>query len=365
MDQVPVGHLSDVVVGRCLPEDAGRARAGHSGHRGDGGPDGGHLADGCIRAGVTDSQGSIEPDGPPVRADELALRAVDGPGGGDNAGTGRRQDREPARVAELRMQRPQLVGREGGPVDIQRTDHAAELPESDKPPFGAGDRARIAPDRFPEPHDHGRGVSVSGGEVGSEQGISRGRIGASGGGRGRAEPARPVAGGCRGQHAKDQEPEAERRGRVGNDPARRTSPPAQAASALGRIRWPERGPAEDGQQGRQQGEPGKQHQCDGDGQRSAEAGVQPEAGQQERKQRGDDGRGGERDRFADPAKGAGDRIMRSSAGPELLPYPEDKEQAIVRSRTEGQHKDQDLGERRYLQPSLARLRDRRPGELGD
>ena len=148
-----------------------------------------------------------------------------------------------------------------------------------------------------------------------------------------------------------------------------TSPKASvAAGALGAAGGqgrPERGPADDGQQGRQQGEGGQQHDRYCDGQWGAEAGVQSEGGQHQREQGGNDGRGGERDRLADPGQGAGDRVVRGAAGPEFLPDPEYEEEAVVGAGAEGQDEQHDLGQRGYRQAGLARLADYRPGELGD
>ncbi len=226
-------------------------------------------------------------------------------------------------------------------------------------------RAWIAPDGLAEPKDHAGRVAAGGREVRSEQRVACGRVRAGGGCRGRAERSRPVPYGCRSQHTEDDQAERERRDRVGDDASRRASPPAEASGALGRVRRPEHGPAEDGQQGRQQGEPSQQHQRYGDGQRGAEAGVEPEGGQHQGKQRGDDGGGGEGDRPADTGESVRDGIVGSAAGAELLSHPEDQEQAVIRAGAEGEDKQQDLGERRHLQPRLARLCDHRTGELGD
>jgi hypothetical protein len=80
---------------------------------------------------------------------------------------------------------------------------------------------------------------------------------------------------------------------------------------------------------------------------------------------GDDGRGGERDRFSDPGKRTHDRIVRRPAVAQLLSHPEDEEEAVVRARAERQDDQQDPGERRHLESGLARRADHRPGQLGD
>ena len=51
--------------------------------------------------------------------------------------------------------------------------------------------------------------------------------------------------------------------------------------------------------------------------------------------------------------------------PELLAHPEDQEQAVVRARADHQDQQEDLGQRRNLEPGLAGLGDHRPGQLGD
>ncbi len=152
---------------------------------------------------------------------------------------------------------------------------------------------------------------------------------------------------------------------AGDDAPRGAPPPAEPLRARPGLGRPERGAAEDRQQRGEQGEPGQQHQRDGDGQRGAEAGVEPEGGQQQGEQGGDDGRGGERDRLADPGQGAGNRVVRCQAGAEFFPDPEDQEQPVVGARAEGQDEQHDLGERGHLQAGPARLGDHRPGELGD
>ena len=43
------------------------------------------------------------------------------------------------------------------------------------------------------------------------------------------------------------------------------------------------------------------------------------------------------------------------SGAQVLAHPEDQEQAVVGARAEDQHDQQDLGQRRYLQPVLRGL----------
>jgi len=58
------------------------------------------------------------------------------------------------------------------------------------------------------------------------------------------------------------------------------------------------------------------------------------------------------DRLADPFHGRDHRLPAVLSSAQVLAHPEDEEQAVVRARAEHQHDQQDLGQRRYLQPVM-------------
>ena len=74
------------------------------------------------------------------------------------------------------------------------------------------------------------------------------------------------------------------------------------------VARPEDPPTADGQQRRKQGEPRPQHQGDADRERRTHALVQPELGQSDTRQSGDDGERRERDRLADPSDRTDDGV---------------------------------------------------------
>jgi hypothetical protein len=149
---------------------------------------------------------------------------------------------------------------------------------------------------------------------------------------------------------------------VTDDPGRDAAPDARLARARLGLARPEHRPAEDGQQRGEQREPGQQHHPDADRQRDPQVGVELEGGCQQGQQRRDDGGGGERDRLADPFHGRDHRMLAVLPGAQVLPYPEDEKQAVVRARAEHQHDQQDLGQRRHLQPVMRGLGHERTGD---
>ncbi len=145
----------------------------------------------------------------------------------------------------------------------------------------------------------------------------------------------------------------------------------------------------DRQQRRQQRQARQQGDRDRDGERDAEVGVEGEAGRQQGQHGRDDGGGRERDRLADPGDRLDQRGPRGRAGPgqvgqhgahrpapgpavhaghvmagvaQFLPGPEDQEQPVVGARAQHQHDQQELGQRRYLEPVLGRLGHQRAGD---
>ena len=170
-----------------------------------------------------------------------------------------------------------------------------------------------------------------------------------------AEPGRRIRGYRERQAAEHHQAGHQGGRRVTDDPDRDATPDARLARAGLGLARPEHRPAEDGQQRGEQGEPGQQHHADADGQRDAQVGVELEGGGEQGQQGRDDGGGGERDRLADPFHGRDHRLLAVQACAQVLAHPEDEEQAVVRARAEDQHDQQDLGQRRDLQPVLRGL----------
>ena len=168
------------------------------------------------------------------------------------------------------------------------------------------------------------------------------------------------------QAAEDDQPDHQGQHRTAHDLGGDPAPCAPLDLAGHRDPRPEHGPAEDGQQGRQQGEVGEQGHGDPDGQRRAESLVEAEGGDDHGRQGGDDGESREGDRLAHLGEREGHRVVVREAPADLLADAEDEEEAVVGAGPEHHHHQQDRGEVGDLDADVGRRGDERlGGDQGD
>ena len=290
-----------------------------------------------------------------VRADVQGGRAVELVVVGRDARVRGRGGRQRLGCPQLVVQGGELGGRERRAVGVERSGHRGEHAAGGELAARRLHRLQGVPDRLLERVDDVRRVGARVREVGGQDRRAGRRVGA----RRRvglpAEPGGGVRAGRDGQAAEHHQAGHQGGCRVADDPDRDASPDAGFARAGLGLARPEHRPAENGQQRREQGQPGQQHHADADGKRDAQVGVEVEGGGQQGQQGRDDGGGRERDRLADPFHRRDHRLLLVLARTQVLAHPEDEEQAVVRARAEDQHDQQDLGQRRHLEAVLRGL----------
>ena len=220
----------------------------------------------------------------------------------------------------------------------------------------------ITPHRVGKAEEHRRGLHIRGGEV-PGQDCRPGRGVGPAGSRRVAETGRRAGQRPRGHATEDHHPGDQDHHRLAYHPFSQPGVDSGPGPVLtSRSGGPEHGSAEDGEEGRKQGQTGQEHETDRDRQGRTQALIEGELGQHQAEECDDHRHCGERDRLSDRADGLDHRRMWLEAPPELLPDAKDKEEAVVGARPQHQDDQKHLGYHRNLDPDVGGFGDHRTRE---